>query len=129
MQKKLLMVISAVIAVFLLGSCTKTNHSVYMTVSGNSSATKVVYGEGATMDAAQNKNSTTIYLSGLPWTSATYTVKGGDVQAFYLYACNNESAGTAPNITIRIYDNGNEVATSTCDTASCICQQVSFVAN
>jgi hypothetical protein len=120
-------VLTITAAVLFVGSCTKTNHSVYMTVSGSSSSTKIKYGEATNMNDAENKDATTITVSSLPWTSSTYNVKGGDIEAFYLYAC-NESSGTA-NITITIYDNGNKVATSTCDTASCICQQVSFVAN
>jgi hypothetical protein len=123
MRRILIEILTVSIALFFLFSCAKTTHSVYLKVSGNSTSTKITYGEAASIDDARNKDSTAITVSSLPWQSDTYTVK--DTKVFALSACNE--SGVAATVTIEIYDNGNVAKTSTCSTLNCVCQEVDYV--
>lgn len=128
-MKKIRAVVLTVASAFLfMVSCTKTNHSIYMTVSGNSISTQIVYGSGQSLDDAKNKNATTITVSSLPWTSQTYTVDSSSSSVFYLQEC-NEGNLNLNNVTIQIFDNGTEVQKSNCNSQSCLCQYVEDVAN
>lgn len=131
MGKNLVKVLTVAAALSAMVSCTKTNHSVYMTVYGTASAAQIKYGQGQSLNDAMNKNVTTINipadLSSLPWTSQTYTVDSSSASVFYLYACNEGTA--TPNITIKIYDNGQVVQQSNCSGGNCFCQYVDYVAN
>jgi hypothetical protein len=114
-------------ALFFMVSCTKTNHSIYMTVSGNSTSTQIIYGSGQSLDDAMGKNSTTITVPNLPWTSQTYTVNSSSSSVFYLKECYEGNPDM--NITIQIFDNGTEVQKSNCSSQNCFCQYVEYVAN
>jgi|GEM_PF-1947211 hypothetical protein len=132
MEKKLLKVLAVAAVLSAVVSCTKTNHSVYMTVYGTASAVQIKYGQGQSLNDAMNKNVTTLNmpstaLPSLPWTSQTYTVDSSSASVFYLYAC-NEGTST-PNITIKIFDNGQMVQQSNCSGLNCFCQSVDYVAN
>jgi hypothetical protein len=129
MRKNLLKVLTVTAALLAMVSCTKTNHSVYMTVYGTASSVQIKYGQGQSLSDAMNKNVTTLNIPGtsMPWTSQTYTVDSSSASVFYLYAC---YGGTeTPNITIKIFDNGQMVQQSNCSGNNCFCQSVDYVAN
>lgn len=131
-MRKILIIGVVSMGLLTMFSCKKTNHSVYMTVTGNCTLTQIKYGEGSTLDAAKNQNTILIGAStnpptSLPWTSQTYTVNGGS-EVFYLDACNE--AGGTPTYTINIYDNGTNVSTNSCNTSACLCTTASeYAAN